>query len=222
MQDFSTVDTRVLPVVGLTGGIGSGKSTFARILQSFGVPVFNADEHAKALYASDEGLRHWIATEIGAECTVWESDRPIQVDHQNLARVIFNDHHKLQALNAQVHPRVAEQFNRWHERMDTYRHPAYVVREAAILFESGSNQNCTFTIAIQAATALRVKRASARSGAPESAIRERMNHQWTDDQRAQAADFIVFNDEHHELLSQALSTHQAILERLQESSAFRA
>jgi dephospho-CoA kinase len=213
MQVFSTSTERNVLIVGLTGGIGSGKSTLAKIFEGFGIPVFSADEAAKNLYLPGSAMLEWIALNIGPECVLREDGRNMGVDKKTLAERVFQQPDQLQALNQQVHPLVQRAFSQWFEKVMNRINPPYVLREAAILFESGSAGDCDRVITVEAPESLRLQRASARSGLSPEEIRHRMRHQWTDEERAVRADFVVQNGEWDALLPQALKIHTTLTDR---------
>ena len=214
MDDFSTRSTELSPVIGLTGGIGSGKSTVAKIFQSLGVPTFNADEVAKSCYRRHPELRNWVVATFGQACGVIENGSLIDINRAALASAVFDNPTGLNALNAQVHPLVQLDFTRWHAQQS--RHPSveYVVREAAILFESGTHVDCARIITVQADEDLRVLRAAHRLGVAPDEIRNRIQRQWTDKKRAQHAHFALDNNAENALLPQVLRVHERLLEEL--------
>lgn len=212
MQVFSTSSKRNVPIVGLTGGIGSGKSTLAKIFEGFGIPVFSADEAAKNLYLPGSNILDWIALNIGPECIIRENERNIGVDKKTLAERVFQQPDQLKALNQQVHPLVQRAFGQWFEKVVNRINPPYVLREAAILFESGSADDCDSVITVEAPESLRLQRVFERSGLSTEQIQHRMRQQWTDEDRAIRANFVVKNGESDALLPQALKIHAALME----------
>ena len=114
MHDFSTSSPHLLPVVGLTGGIGSGKTTVAGILESLGIPVFDADARAKSLYQRHADLRAWVVDRFGETCGCYQDGRLIDIDRKALADIVFSHSEALAELNAVVHPAVARDFLDWH------------------------------------------------------------------------------------------------------------
>lgn len=189
-----------MKVIGLTGGIGSGKSTIARIAEILGVPVFDADREALALYEQDESLLAEVKQRFG--------DAVIQPDgrlnRQALASIVFNDAQALRQLNALVHPRVAKKFETWKNRQGS----RMVIREAAILFESGSAADCDAVIVVTAPEALRIARVQKRSGLSEAEVRARMNRQWPEAQLVERADAVIVNDDKQLVLPQLMRVIQ--------------
>lgn len=218
MQVLSTSTERNVPIVGLTGGIGSGKSTFAKIFEGFGIPVFSADEAAKNLYSPGSDLLEWIAVNIGPDFVNREDGRNMGIDKKKLAEHIFHQPDQLNALNEQVHPLVQRAFGQWLQKVVKRMNPPYVLREAAILFESGSSEDCESVITVEAPESLRCERASERSGLSQDEVRRRMRQQWTDEERAVRADYVVKNGASDALLPQALKIHVTLMELIRSKN----
>ncbi|WP_306644045.1 dephospho-CoA kinase [Sanyastnella coralliicola] len=172
-------------IIGLTGGIGSGKSTVAKIFECHGIPIYKADDHAKDLYTTDLVMKEQVIQEFGEK--VYKEG---QLDRAYLASVVFANAERLQALNAIVHPAVARHFQHW---LGAQRAPC-IIREAAILFESGSYKDCDAVITVNASEELRIERSIARDTSTRQQIEDRISKQWTDDQRQAKADFIITNN----------------------------
>lgn len=169
--------------VGITGGIGSGKSTVCRLFEQNGIAVYDSDARAKALMAEDATLREQLVEAFGAECYNEQG-----LDRAYLAGRVFGDEAELQRLNGIVHPAVKEDFRRW---ADVQR-GAYVVLESAILFESGFDTEVNTTLAVMAPMEERLRRTTERDGVDREAVRRRMEHQLSDDElHARAARTIV-------------------------------
>ena len=169
--------------VGITGGIGSGKSTVCRLFEQSGIAVYDSDARAKALMAEDAKLREQLVEAFGAECYNEQG-----LDRAYLAGRVFGDEAELQRLNGIVHPAVKEDFRRW---ADAQR-GAYVVLESAILFESGFDTQVDTTLAVMAPMEERLRRTVERDGVDREAVRRRMEHQLSDDElHARAARTIV-------------------------------
>ena len=171
-------------IVGLTGGIGSGKTTLATYMESLGIPVFIADDEAKKLMQSADVLEA-IQTSFGD--AIFENG---QLNRQQLAAIVFSKPEKLQQLNGIIHPAVKQQFSIW---LGQYQSEPIVVYEAAILFESGSYQNCDSIITITAPLEDRIIRVMQRDSSSREQVLERINAQWTDDQRAAKSDYVIDN-----------------------------
>jgi len=185
--------------VGLTGGIGSGKSFIAKVFEAMGIPVFYADTQAHKLMETDDALRKGIQETFGNHLYQRRS-----LNRQALAKIVFADKSKLQELNALVHPAVHRAFAEWTKNQEQYGAP-YVIEEAAILFESGAYKNMDKIIAIAASEAVRIKRVMDRDNVEEEHVKARMRNQWTDDQRIEQSDFIIYNQENDLLLPQIVN-----------------
>ncbi|MCH2199668.1 MAG: dephospho-CoA kinase [Flavobacteriales bacterium] len=172
-------------IIGLTGGIGSGKSTVAKIFECHGITIYRSDDHAKDLYITDLAMKEQVIQEF--------SDRVYiegQLDRAYLASVVFASAERLQALNAIVHPAVARHFQQW---MVAQRAP-FIIREAAILFESESYKDCDAVITVNASEELRIERSILRDTSTRQQIEDRISKQWTEDQRQEKADFVISNN----------------------------
>lgn len=169
--------------VGITGGIGSGKSTVCRLFEQNGIAVYDSDARAKALMAEDATLREQLVEAFGAECYNEQG-----LNRAYLAGRVFGDEVELQRLNGIVHPAVKDDFRRW---ADAQR-GAYVVLESAILFESGFDAEVDTTLAVMAPMEERLRRTAERDGTDMEAIKRRMEHQLSDDElHSRAARTIV-------------------------------
>lgn len=173
-------------IIGLTGGIGSGKTTLATYLKSLGIPVFIADDEAKKLMQSPEVVAE-IQTIFGT--TIFENG---VLNRQQLAAIVFSNPEKLSQLNAIIHPAVKKQFGFW---LDQYQSEPFVVYEAAILFESGSYKNCDSIITITAPLEDRITRVMQRDNSTREQVLYRINAQWTDEQRIAKSDFVIENSD---------------------------
>lgn len=171
-------------IIGLTGGIGSGKTTIANYFDSLGIPVFIADDEAKRLMQSSAILEA-IKTSFGD--AIFENG---QLNRQQLAAIVFSDPEKLSQLNNIIHPAVKKQFTIW---LSQYQTAPFVIYEAAILFESGSYQNCDIIITITAPFEDRIARVMQRDSSSREQVVMRINAQWTDEQRISKSDFVIDN-----------------------------
>ncbi len=190
---------------GLSGGIGSGKTTVSKILQTLGIPVFYADDAVKALYNTHAGLRDAMISLFGP--AIYENG---QLQRGKLAALIFADNILLQKVNALTHPLAEKAFEQWCAQQSA----PYLVHEAAILFESGLARKMDININVSAPEALRISRVVGRDGCSPQQVRERMARQWSDEQRNAKADFIINNDEKEALLPQVIAIHEKILNRI--------
>ena len=171
-------------VVGLTGGIGSGKSTIAKAFAALGIAVFNSDEQAKALIATDAQVKKRIIAAFGEEAY-----HNGEYNRAYIAQIVFNNSEKLAILNGIVHPALAEYFKRWAKEQTS----PYVLKEAAILFESGSYKDCDYIITVTAPEEVRIARVMARDHCTETQVRARMAQQWSDAQRIALSNAVIEN-----------------------------
>ena len=186
-------------VVGVTGGIAAGKSTVCRMLSSMGVAVWDADCAAKSLYRTDHGLRDDVVGHFGVEVALRDDQgAAVDIDRPALAKKVFGQPDELAWLESKVHPAVARAFDTW---LDGQRACTWVVREAAILFESGRDQGCDAVVTVEAPVALREARALRRGASPEDVAR-RMNVQWPSEDRIARAQATIWNDGVRPLLPQ--------------------
>ncbi|MCB9189152.1 MAG: dephospho-CoA kinase [Flavobacteriales bacterium] len=178
--------------VGLTGGIGSGKSTVARIFEEFNVPVYYADDRAKWLMNQSK-LRKKITQIFGAE--VYKNQ---ELDRAYLASVVFKNREALNALNGIVHPAVAEDYKQWcdHQQSDI------VLKEAAILIESGAIETVDEVVVVTAPAKIRMERVMGRDGVTEQQVVDRLNNQMTDAQRLEFASYVIDNGGEQMLIPQ--------------------
>ena len=173
-----------MKVVGLTGGIGSGKSTIARLFAALGIAVYDSDTEAKKLINTSAEIKKRIVEVFGAEAYAEGG-----YNRAYMADIVFRNPDKLAVLNSIVHPVLADDFNQWVALQTS----PYVIKEAAILFESGSYKNCDFIITVTAPEALRISRCMSRDGSTEAQVRARMAQQWTDAQRIALSDTVIEN-----------------------------
>ncbi|MGV3696812.1 dephospho-CoA kinase [Flavobacterium sp.] len=171
-------------IIGLTGGIGSGKTLVAKHLQSLGVPVYIADDEARKLMESKE-IIHAVTEAFGNEIT-----RKGKIDREKLSQLVFNSPEKLDKLNNIVHPKVHEHFKAWVEKHKDF---PIVVKEAAILFESGSYKDCDAIITVIAPLQIRLQRVVERDNTSPELVLQRMQSQWTDEQRISKSDYVIHN-----------------------------
>lgn len=195
-KKLNSVIVRVMKnkrIIGLTGGIGSGKSLIGRICSIMNLPVYNADEAAKALYRTNSDLKQGVISLFGE--AAYEGG---ELQRSFVAKQVFADNDLLQKLNQLVHPLVAQDFQNWLRLQPSQ----VVIREAAILFESGSYKDCESVITVAAPEELRIHRVKTRDGSAVEAIKARMEKQWTDDRRKEKADFEIVNDDQTLVLPQ--------------------
>lgn len=188
--------------IGITGGIGSGKSTVAKIFASLGIPVYDADSHAKALMTTDGILVSQIKNEFGD--LSYHNDGGL--NRTWLADHVFNDQAKLERLNALVHPRVAVDYENW---LQSHHEKPYVLKEAALLFEAGSNKMLDKIIVVTAPEKLRIQRVMQRDTHRNvEQIKAIVGKQMPEEKKQQLADYIVVNDGTQLVIPQVLHLHQ--------------
>ncbi|MEW7290462.1 dephospho-CoA kinase [Aquimarina sp. 2304DJ70-9] len=190
-----------MKVVGLTGGIGSGKSTVATMFKNIGIPVYIADDEAKKLMNNDDAVKQKIVALLGADSYI--DDR---LNREYIAAIVFNDTSKLEKLNAIVHPAVAHHFDTWKRDQDA----DYVIKEVAILFENDGHKQCDYTILVSAPIEERIKRVLNRDQTTRKQILSRMNNQWDDAQKIILADFVINNIDLEETENQVYEIHKKI------------
>lgn len=171
-------------IIGLTGGIGSGKTMVAQYMQSQGIPVYIADEEAKKVMNIPEVVAE-VAKTFGND--VIENG---SVNRQKVAQLVFNSPEKLKQLNEIIHPRVKQDFDNWVEKHHNF---PFVVKEAAILFESGSYQFCDKIITVTAPLTVRLQRVMERDSVTRDQVLARMQNQWDDEKKVALSDFVIQN-----------------------------
>lgn len=181
-------------IIGLTGGIGSGKSSIANHFKSHGIPVYIADDASRKVTESPEILKQ-IKSQFGTN--VFEGN---VLDRQKLAQLVFSNPGKLQQLNAIIHPAVKADFDLW---LTQHADAPIVIKEAAILFESGSYKNCDAIITITAPEEVRIARVLKRDKITREEVLRRIANQWTDAQRIAKSDYVIHNENWDEAKSQA-------------------
>lgn len=188
-----------MTVVGITGGIGSGKTTVCEIFEHLGVPVYYADTRAKELMANDGKLKAKIIQAFGEKAYVDGN-----LDRQYLAKIVFDSKQKLSVLNGLVHPAVADDFDEW---LEAHKSAPYVLKEAAILFESGAYQNVDVSVLVIAPEELRIKRVMQRDGTSREQVLQRIKNQWNQERKEKLADYIITNDGQQLVIPQVLEFH---------------
>ncbi|MEQ8705419.1 MAG: dephospho-CoA kinase [Phaeodactylibacter sp.] len=192
--------------VGITGGIGSGKTTACRVFEALGIPVYYADDRAKWLMAHDEALLEKIKRIFGEDAY----DKSGQLNRPYIARLAFGHQELLDQLNAAVHPAVGKDAEAWHEQQSGV---PYTLKEAALLYESGSFEGLHAVIVVTAPQALRLERVMARDGVEEEAVRARMRKQMPEEEKARRADFLIHNDGAQSIVQQIHAIHQELKDR---------
>lgn len=195
--------------IGLTGGIGSGKSTVAKIFEALGIPVYYADTVAKRLMNSNEKIKVSIRQHFGE--AAYKNN---QLDKQYLADIVFNDPEKLELLNALIHPVTINDAEEWMLKQVA----PYSIKEAALLFESGAVENLDFVIGVYAPQALRIRRVMKRDNLTQEEILKRINRQINEEMKMKLCDFVITNNEQELLIPQVLKLHQYFISLANSSS----
>ncbi len=188
--------------VGLTGGIGSGKSLVSQVFIRLGIPVFNADFEAKEILNKDPEVIQQIKNYFG---DIYASKG---VDRAKLATIIFNDQEALKTINSIIHPKVHQYFYTWIKQQQSAK---YVIEEAAILFESNAHKEMDFTINVHADELIRMDRVKKRDHVSGDDVKRRMKNQLSDKERMNLADFTIYNSGKEMVLPQILQIHHKIL-----------
>ena len=195
-----------MKLVGLTGGIGSGKTTVAGIFETLGIPVYNSDLRAKALMQENESLRADIGKLFG-EITFLPDG---SLNRKGIAEIVFRDPSILQQLNAIVHPAVNQDLVRWTQEEKQSASP-YLIQESAILFEENLTARHAAVILVAADKDLRIQRVADRDGVTREQVLQRMENQWPDEKKIPQADYVIYNDGERSLIDQVMDIHRMIL-----------
>lgn len=191
--------------IGITGGMGAGKSTICQIYEQIGIPIYNADSRAKWLMNNDAELKESIRENFG-----WDAyTRKDELDRAYIAKVVFNNQEKLETLNSLVHPAVKQDYEQW--TIEHREHP-YSIKEAALLFESNSYKSLHKVIVVTCPIETRIERIIKRDHVKREDILKRIQNQMTDKARMQMADWVIYNDGHRSLIEQALNIHRELVE----------
>jgi dephospho-CoA kinase len=188
--------------IGLTGGIGSGKTTVAKMFALLGVPVYYADEASKRLYHSNEVLKAGIQKSFGDDIYI-----DGVLNKSKLASLVFNDPSKLELLNHLVHPLTISDAEAWMEQQ-TYK---YIVKEAAILFETGSAKGLHYIVGVRAPEHVRINRVMQRDNLKREEVVSRMQRQMDEDIKMRLCDYIIDNNEQQLVIPQVLNLHNRFI-----------
>ena len=186
--------------VGITGGIGSGKTTVCKVFELLGVPVYYADNEAKEILNSNLEVRSNVLKTFGD--SVLSDDG--KIDKKKLASFVFNNKENLEKLNSIVHPAVREHFENW---LNQHSSQKYILKEAAILFESGSYKLVDKIITVVAPLELKISRTMERDKITREQVEQRINNQISDDEKIKRSQFVIHNDEQQLLIPQILEIH---------------
>ncbi len=190
--------------VGITGGMGSGKTTVCRIFETLQIPIYYADERARHLMEENMELREKIKSEFGAE--VYKGKK---LQRKVLAAKVFHAPEELEKLNALVHPAVRADAESWVRKHSDY---PYIIKEAALLFESGSYRDLDLIITVTAPYELRIQRILSRDGITRIEAEARISRQWPEKEKVKRSRFVIVNDEKRLLIPQVAEIHRLILD----------
>lgn len=190
--------------IGITGGIGSGKSVVSEIFHLYGIPLYNADQEAKKLNDSSPYIREQLTLQFGDDLYVDD-----KLDRKKLASIIFHDDHKLAIVNSIIHPELARHFTEWCRQREHY---PVVVLDAALLIEAGFHLLVDRVIAVYAPKELRIARVMQRDRSPHSEVEARMNSQLPEEEKIKHADYVIWNDNSHSLIKQVSELVKKITE----------
>lgn len=188
--------------IGLTGGIGSGKSTVAKVFETLGIPVYYADDAAKKLMNTDEELKASIIRHFGE--AAYSNN---ELDRKYLASIVFSNKEKLELLNSLTHPATIRDAEQWMNRQTT----PYAIKEAALLFESGAAAHLDKVIGVYAPQPIRIKRVMERDNLPAEEILKRINRQIDEEMKMKLCDYVISNNEQELVIPQVLKLHEQFI-----------
>jgi len=189
--------------VGITGGIGSGKTLVCQIFQTLGIPIYQADFEAKQLYFTHPQLKQELIQTFGPEFYISDSEI-----NKSFARNLLQDNKSRDLFNGIVHPKVFQHFENWVSSQNA----PYVIKEAAILFESGANKTVDLVVGVIAPELLRIQRVMKRDNFDENQVKKIVSIQMNNQELQEKCDFIINNDEQHSLIHQVKEIHQKLLD----------
>jgi len=194
-------------IIGLTGGIGSGKTTVAKMFSEFNVPIYTADTEAKKLINKSKVIKRKLIKLFGEKAYIDE-----KLNRDFIAQKIFNDKDLLEKMNAIVHPKVASHFKRWLSKQNA----PYIIKEVAILFENGSYLLCDAVILVIADKELRIQRVIKRDKSSRPKVQAIINNQWDDDKKISLSQFVINNSNLSKTRKEVKKIHKKILEAICE------
>jgi dephospho-CoA kinase len=190
--------------VGITGNIGSGKTTVCKIFEVLGIPVFYADDEAKKVMIEDDVLIAGIKQAFGTEAYFADGN----LNRKHIAGIVFNDKEELLKLNALVHPAVFRAFDKW---VINQKNVPYVLKEAALLFESDSYKMCDRSVLITAPLDIRIQRVTQRDGITADEVKSRNNRQFSEEKKLAMANDVIINDDTQLVIPQVIKLHELYL-----------
>jgi dephospho-CoA kinase len=189
--------------LGITGGIGSGKSTICAIFELLGVPVYYADEEAKKIL-DEAAVKKKVIAVLGNEVLNAQG----LMDRKKISSIVFDDKIKLEQLNAIIHPAVADHFANWLKQQASHK---YIVKEAAIMFESDAYRQVDKVIVVVAPAELRINRVMQRDAISRDQVEQRMKYQMSDKEKTERSQFVIYNDEKQLVIPQVIAIHEQLL-----------
>lgn len=193
--------------VGLTGGIGSGKTTVAKAFEALGIPIYIADDEAKSLMNTSKVIKRKLIALFGE--VAYKDNK---LNRPYLAKAIFNDKALLEKMNAIVHPKVGKHFIKWKNKQTA----PYVIKEAAILFENGSYKNYDYIITVTAPEKTRIERVLKRDNASVDKVKAIIANQWEDEEKVKLSDFVIVNTNLETTKKEVLNTHTKLLKEVRK------
>ncbi len=188
--------------IGITGGIGSGKSTMAKLFEVLGIPVYYADDAAKQLMNENEALKQQVQKEFGNEAYANG-----KLNRKYIADIVFANPEKLELLNSLVHPVTLQDAEEWMIKQTA----PYTIKEAALIFESGAQEQLDYVIGVYAPTPLRIQRTMQRDNISREEVMARMNKQIDETIKMRLCDFVITNDEQQMVIPQVTELHRKLL-----------
>ncbi|WP_155285039.1 dephospho-CoA kinase [Capnocytophaga felis] len=195
-------------VVGLTGGIGSGKTTIAKMFEELGISVYISDTEAQKLIETDENIKRKIKSSFGELAYV-----DGKYNRKYIAEIVFSDRDKLRLINEIVHPEVAKHFSQWKAKQNS----PYVIKESAILFESGAYHDCDYIITVTADEQERIRRVVERDGVTENSVRERIKNQWNDEKKMNMSDEVINNIDIESSSLKVQEIHSKLIKKIEKT-----
>ncbi|MEO5945489.1 MAG: dephospho-CoA kinase [Chitinophagaceae bacterium] len=188
--------------IGLTGGIGSGKTTVAKVFETLGVPVYYADDATKRLMNSNSALKALVIQHFGKA-----SYKNEELDRKHIADIVFKDKEKLALLNSITHPATIKDANEWIQQQTS----PYIIKEAALLFETEAAKHLDYFIGVNAPLEIRIKRVMDRDNLSETEVMSRINRQMDEKEKMKRCDFIIINNDEELIIPQILKIHEKII-----------
>lgn len=191
-------------IVGITGGIGSGKTIISKLFETLGCKIYHSDDVAKTIYYKSD-VKKKVIKLLGSNAYLSSTE----INKAYISEKVFNDKALLEQLNQIIHPEVKSDFDLFCKRNNQH----IILKEAAILFETGLHKDLDATILVCAPTDVKIDRVLKRSNLSAEEIRKRMSNQWNDDEKKKLATYIIHNDEHHAVIPQCIDIYDSLLKK---------